>query len=64
MSYASAALATTTNVIVLAIGRRSPLGDAPLDTLLILARESPGEDDSSNRIAEHVHEIGAMAVVA
>ena len=64
MSYASAAPFEATNVVVLAIGRRSPFADAPPDTLLVLTRESPAEDDSSNHIAEYVHEIGAMAVVA
>ena len=64
MSYPSAALSEAANVVVLAIGRRSPFADPAPDTLLVFDREARGEDDSSNRIAEHVHEIGAMAVVA
>jgi hypothetical protein len=64
MSYASAALPEATSVIIVAIGRRSPFADAPLDTLLVFNREASYEDDSSSYIAEHVHEIGAMAVVA
>jgi hypothetical protein len=64
MSYASAAVSESTSVIILPIGRRSPFVDLRPDTLLVLTRELSGEDDSSNGIAEHVHEIGAMAVVA
>ena len=64
MPYASAALSEATNVVVLAIGRRSPIFDPAPDTLLVFNRDARGEDESSSHIAEHVHEIGAMAVVA
>lgn len=48
--------------IVLAIGRRALFTDVAPDTLLLLAHEE--SDESDPRIAEHVHEIGAMAVIA
>lgn len=64
MSHATAASYDASHFIVLAIGRRAPFADVALDTLLLVARDQPNDDSLDARIAEHVHEIGAMAVVA
>ena len=64
MSHATAASYDASRFIVLAIGRRAPFADAAPDTLLVVTRDHPSEDGLDASIAEHVHEIGAMAVVA
>lgn len=50
--------------IVLAVGRRALFADAAPDTLVFVARDYPDDDASDAHIAEYVHEIGAMAVIA
>jgi hypothetical protein len=64
MSYTAAATYDASTFIVLAIGRRTRFADAAPDTLLLVARDHGNDDSSDTSIAEHVHEIGAMAVVA
>lgn len=64
MSYATTASYEASHFIVLAIGRRAPFVDIAPDTLLFVTREDPSDDALGARIAEYVHEIGAMAVVA
>jgi hypothetical protein len=64
MSHATAASYDASAFIVLAIGRRAPFADAAPDTLLLVARDHANDDSSDASIAEHVHEIGAMAVIA
>jgi hypothetical protein len=64
MPYATAASYHASGFIVLAIGRRAPFADAAPDTLVFVARDYPNDDSSAAHIAEYVHEIGAMAVIA
>ena len=64
MSDITPAWYDTSAFIVLAVGRRALFADAAPDTLLLVARDYPGDDSSDTHIAEYVHEIGAMAVIA
>lgn len=60
----TAASYDTSAFIVLAVGRRVLFADAAPDTLLLVARDYPSDESSDAHIAEYVHEIGAMAVIA
>jgi hypothetical protein len=64
MSYTTALLCEATRVIVLAIDAPPPLAHALSDTLRVVTGHSLADEDTYNHIAEHVHEIGAMAVIA
>ncbi len=64
MPHSTAASYDAGAFVVLAIGRRAPFADAAPDTLLFVTKDYPIDEDPDPRIAEHVHEIGAMAVIA
>lgn len=53
------------DVIVLAIGHRSPRSDGALDAPPLVTRvRTNGSGLPDLSIAEYVHELGAMAVIA
>lgn len=65
MSYLSTAPIDAGALVVLALGHRSRLTTADIpDTLLLLPPETSRASNSLDDIAEHVHELGAMAVIA